>query len=183
MWRIELTGLLARIGGKVADEIFIDIPQHVIVLRPIGRDVLDKADEVFQRARLAGRILTQLAQSGLQRFEDAVINMLITVADEPVESIERRTEVCHIEVAVRLQPCREEVFIFDEIADVLFAIVNRHLRVLIVVVLHKELQHLLFLFLGGIGHIFEDIAHLVVGEKFVEDESKNIVLIFVGVNL
>ena len=90
MRRIELARLLAGIGGEVANEIFIDIAQHIIVLRTVGGYVLDELDEVFQRTCLACWVLAQLAQTCLQCLEDAVIDRLVVGADQSVERVE-----CH----------------------------------------------------------------------------------------
>ena len=44
MWCVELASLLAGIGGEVANQILIDVAQHVVVLRAIGGDVLYQLD-------------------------------------------------------------------------------------------------------------------------------------------
>ena len=77
MGRIELTRFLSCIGCEIADEIFIDIAQHIIVLRTVGGYVLDELDEVFQCACLAGRVLSKFTKTSLQGFEDTVIYSLI----------------------------------------------------------------------------------------------------------
>lgn len=50
--RVEFPGLLARIGGEIADEVFIDVAQHVVVLPAVHGDVLDEMDEVAHGAGL-----------------------------------------------------------------------------------------------------------------------------------
>ena len=42
MGRVELTGFLSGAGGEVADEVLIDVSEHVVVLFAVGRYVLDK---------------------------------------------------------------------------------------------------------------------------------------------
>ena len=46
MRRIELAGLLTRIGSKVADEVLVDEAEHVVVLATVHRDIFDEVDEV-----------------------------------------------------------------------------------------------------------------------------------------
>ena len=124
MGGIELTCLLAGIGSKIANEVFIDVAQHIVVLRTVGRDVLDELDEVFQRTCLAGRILSEFAQTRLQGLEDAVIDRLVVGAHQAVEGVECHREVGHGKAAVGQQPRGEEVFVFNEVADVVPAIVD-----------------------------------------------------------
>ena len=44
--RVELTGLLTRIGSEVANQILIDEAEGVVVLPAVHRNVLDEVDEV-----------------------------------------------------------------------------------------------------------------------------------------
>ena len=90
MRRVELARLLAGIGSKVAYKVFVDVAKHVIVLRTVGRNVLDELYEVLQGACLACRILAKLAQSCLQSLEDTVVDSLVVGADKAVEGVK-----CH----------------------------------------------------------------------------------------
>ena len=125
--RIELTRFLAGISCKVANEILIDITKHVVVLRAVGWNVLNELYKVFQRTCLAGRILSEFAQTSLQGLEYAVIDRLVVGAYQSVERVECHREVSYGKVAVGQQPRGEEVFVFDEISDIVLAIVNDYL--------------------------------------------------------
>ena len=121
---IEFASLLAGIGCKIANQIFIYIAQHVIVLRTVGRNIPDQLDEVFQGTGLACRVFAQLAQSCLQTLEDAVIYGLVVGTDQAVEGVQRHRHIGYGKGAVGLQPCGEEVLVFDEVAYVVLAVVD-----------------------------------------------------------
>ena len=121
---IEFASLLAGIGSKIAYQIFIYIAQHIIVLRTVGRNIPDQLDEVFQGTGLACRVFPQLAQSCLQTLEDAVIHGLVVGTDQTVERVQRHRHIGNGKGAVGLQPCGEEVLVFDEVAYVVLAVVD-----------------------------------------------------------
>ena len=68
---IEFASLLAGIGCKIANQIFIYIAQHIIVLRTVGRNIPDQLDEVFQGAGLACRVFAQECE----KLGDYVVNV------------------------------------------------------------------------------------------------------------
>jgi len=45
---IEFSGLFPGIGCKVTDEVFIYIPQHVIILASIGRNIFYQLNQILQ---------------------------------------------------------------------------------------------------------------------------------------
>lgn len=83
--RVEFPGLLARIGGEIADEVFIDVAQHVVVLPAVHGDVLDEMDEVAHGAGLGAGAVPQMAQTGLEGLEDALKEFPVVVAEEAGE--------------------------------------------------------------------------------------------------
>lgn len=85
MRRIKLTGLLARIGGEVADEILVDKAKHIVVLAPIHRNVLDEVDEITSSLGPTPCVGAKLGETGLQRVEDAVEDALAGGVDITVK--------------------------------------------------------------------------------------------------
>ena len=55
--RIELAGLLARIRGELRDQVFVNVPQHVIVLARAHGDGLDKVNEIAHGLRLGASVV------------------------------------------------------------------------------------------------------------------------------
>ena len=114
--RVELTGFLARIGGKVGNKIFIDVAQHIVVLLAIGGNVADELDEILQGACLCRRALAKLLQASPKRVEDALIHIGEVGSHESVEAVECHAQVRYAEVAAGLEPCAEKIPVLDEIA-------------------------------------------------------------------
>jgi len=44
--RIEFAGLLARVRGEVADQVFINKAEDVVILLPVHRDIFDQVDKL-----------------------------------------------------------------------------------------------------------------------------------------
>ena len=163
--RIELTGLLAGTGGEVADEVLIDVAQHVVVLRAVGRDVLDEFDETVQRLGLRIRAVAQLAEASTQRLEDAIIYRGIVLAGQTFKAVECFAQCLHGEDGIFLEPCAEQILVFDEEADVLLAFGNGIPHVRVLVVLHKFRQFVLL----PVAYLPE-VFHFGIREKLVEDK-------------
>ena len=47
--RIEFAGLFARVRREVADQVFVDEAENVVILLPVHRDVFDQVDEASDR--------------------------------------------------------------------------------------------------------------------------------------
>ena len=58
---IELTGLFARIGCKVADQVLINKAQNIIVLFAISRDILNQLNQIPDCLCLAAGAVAQFA--------------------------------------------------------------------------------------------------------------------------
>ncbi|EJX10407.1 hypothetical protein EVA_01328 [gut metagenome] len=178
MRRIELTRLFPCIGSKVTDQILIHIAQHVVVLTAIGGNILDQFDKPFQRLGLCRGIGTQFAQSGLQGFEDVLIHTLVLRTHQAVETVEGCTQVAHVEIAVALQPSAKEVLVLDKVADVVLTEINHHHHLLVIVIFYKVRQ----VFIRPVIFILQ-VAHLIVRKELVENQAKDIILVFVCLNL
>ena len=61
MRRVELARLFTRIGGKHADEIFVDQAEHVVTLPVIHGDVLDELEELADSLGLLCGGISELA--------------------------------------------------------------------------------------------------------------------------
>ncbi len=71
MRRIELSCFLSGIGGKLADKIFVDEAEHVVILPTIHRNVLDECQQVCNGTGLFLVGSTEFLQSRLQGFKDS----------------------------------------------------------------------------------------------------------------
>ena len=144
--RIELARLLAGTGCKVADEVFIDVAQHIVVLRAVGRDVLDELDKPLQCLGLRTRVVAQLAESLAQGLEDAVIYTGVVLAHQSLKTAESLAERLHAEPGV-VDPSAEEILVLDEEADMLLTFLDGIVHVLlhlgIVAYLHEFRQFIL----------------------------------------
>lgn len=70
MRRVELTGLFTGISGKIADEVFINKAENIVVLLAIGRDILNKLNQFADCLGLIAGAVTKFAQTGFQRIEN-----------------------------------------------------------------------------------------------------------------
>ena len=68
---VELSGFLSGIGGKLADKVFVDEAEHVVVLTTVHRNVLDERQQVSYRTGLFLVGSTELLQTRLQGFKDS----------------------------------------------------------------------------------------------------------------
>ena len=139
---VEFTGLLARIGGKIADEIFVNESEHVIILTAIHRNVLNEINQVSCGLGLAPRIGAKLGKSGLQGVENTVEHSLTRWIDVAGERRKRITHVGNLEIVALFDPCGKQVVIGDEVAAlILYAFHN------VRIILRKQQQ----VILGEIG--------------------------------
>ena len=88
--RVELTGLLTRIGSEVANQIFVNEAEGIVILPAVHRNVLDEVDE--GEHTLAGWI------------------------DVAFKSGKRITYVGDGEIALAGNPCGEQVVVGDKVA-------------------------------------------------------------------
>lgn len=169
---VELAGLLAGVGGEVADEVLVDEAQHVVVGPAVHRDVLDEVDEVAGGLGLAARIGAQLGEARLQRVEDAVEDALAGRVDIAAEGGESVAYVRYLEVSALCHPGGEEVAVGDEVAALALDELDR-----LLVVFHQAGQVLL----GEVARL--QAGNLGLGKELVEDESQNVVLVLVSFDL
>lgn len=173
--RIKFACLLAGTGGEIADEKFIDIAEYVVVLGAVGGDVLDEIDEFPESFGLRSGVVAELAETFTQGFEDAAINGGKVGIQKAVEIAQCRAQRGNIEVGIFPEPGGEEVFIGNEEADFVLAFLDGLFHVFIIVVFH-EVHEFFFLPATVLGEVF----HFGVGDKLIEDETEDIVFIFVG---
>ena len=165
---VELTRLLAGVCGELADQVFINEAKHIIVLLAVHGNVLDQVDQVADCFRAAGSAVAQLGQSGFQRLEDFVKDLFVIGIDEPAESGKRIGDVGDVENLSHGQPRGEQILICDEVAHVVADVLHG------VVVLFRERLDILLL-----KALLFQIAYFLVGEKFVKDKTKNIILVLI----
>ena len=169
---VELAGLLAGVGGEVADEILVDEAQHVIIGPAVHRDILDEVDEITSGLGLAPCVGAKLGETGLQRVEDFVKDTLACRVDIAAKGGKRVAHVRYLEVAALCHPSGEEVVVSDKVAALALDELDR-----LLVVFHQAGQVLL----GEVAYL--QAGNLGLGQELVEDESQNVVLVLVSLDL
>lgn len=166
--RVELSRFLASVGGEVTDEVLVNEAEYVVVLATVHRDVLDEVDEVASGLGLAPCVSAELGETGPQRVEDAVEDTLAGRVNVAAKGIEGVANVRNLEVAALGDPSGEEVLVGDEVAAFTLDELDR-----LLIAFHEAWQ----IFLSEITRL--QAGDFGFGEKLVEDEAQDIVLVFV----
>lgn len=169
---VKLAGFLAGVSGDVADEVLVDEAEHVVVLPAVHRDILDEVDEVASGLGPAWIISSQLGEARLQRVEDAVEDTLACRVYIAAKGGKRVAHVRYLEVAALCHPSGEEVVVSDKVAALALDELDR-----LLVVFHQAGQVLL----GEVSRL--QAGNLGLGQELVEDESQNVILVLVSLNL
>ena len=170
--RVELAGLLACIGGEIADEVLVDETKHVIILTPIHRNVFNEINQISRGLGLASRVGAKFGKSGLQRVENTIEHFPMRRIDIAGERRKRITHIGNLEIVALLDPCGKQVVIGDEVAALTLHEFH-NVRIIL-----RELRQLLVSKITGFQ------AHqLGFGKELVEDEAKNVILVFVRLDL
>ena len=167
--RVELAGLLACVCCKVADQIFVDKAENIIILLAVHGNVFDEIDQVANGLCPRTGAFTQFGQAGLQRSKDAVKHLFVVRVDQSTECLQCYRHIIGLEVTAFTDPCGKQIFIGDKIADILpngiqrFDIVFGQIRQIFVcpVVLFQPFNFL-------------------VRQKFIKHEAQNVILVLVG---
>ncbi len=69
---VELAGLLAGVGREVADQVLVDVAEHIVALLAVHRDVADELQQRADRLGLRPGGVPQLREAGLEGVEDLV---------------------------------------------------------------------------------------------------------------
>ena len=96
--RVELPCLLARVGGKVGNEVLVDVAEHVVTLPAVHRDVLYKAQKPADGLGTRTRGVTQLGQARLQRLENVVEDIAVVGINQAAKGRECLGHVGDVEV-------------------------------------------------------------------------------------
>lgn len=86
VWRVKLACFFTRIGGKHADQIFVNEAKDIIALTTIHGDVFDQMDELADGLSLLGGGVTEFAQASFKRFENAIEQAFVFRVNQAVES-------------------------------------------------------------------------------------------------
>ena len=86
---VEFPGLLARIRGELANQIFVDEAQHIVVIASIRRHILDDIQQLRDRLCPRPARLAQVGDLAVERIEDLVKDRLEFRRNVPRKSIER----------------------------------------------------------------------------------------------
>ena len=89
--------------------------------------------------------------------------MSVVRTDQAVEAVERSAQVGHAKFRIGLQPCAEQIFVFNEVADVISAIFHHHDCFLVFMIFYKCHNILI-----SPSDTFQ-IVHLIVLQEFIED--------------
>ena len=79
---IKLSRFLAGIGGKVGNQIFVYEAKYIIVLRGVGRDILDELQQLEYGLGLFGGGASKFAQPCVERMEYLVEYLLVVFVDK-----------------------------------------------------------------------------------------------------
>ena len=171
MGRIKLAGLLPGVGGKIADEIFVDETENIIILLAVHRNILDKINQIADGLCPCARGLPQFRKPGLERGKNIVEHFLVGRVDKPAES---RQCVCDIfggKVNPLGNPTGEKIVVGDKVSKVFPNALYR------LAVLLGKLRKVLIC-----PVIFPQIPDLFIRKKLIKNEAEYVVLIFVRLN-
>jgi hypothetical protein len=121
---VELARLFAGIGGKHADEVFIDEAEHIVALAAIHGNVFDELDQLADGLSLLGGGVAQLAQAGFKGFENALEKALVVRVNQATKGRQGIAHMGDIEVALCSIQVENRVRVGDEVADVALDVVN-----------------------------------------------------------
>ena len=117
MRRVKLPGLFSRVGRKVADQIFVNKAQDIVVLFAVGGDILNQLNQLADGFGLAAGGVAKFAQAGFQGVENFAENLFLCFADQAVERGESGSDIIHGEAAALCQPGGEEMLVGDKIPE------------------------------------------------------------------
>ena len=69
---VKLTSFFACIGGKVADQVFVNETQNVVILPAIHRDIFNESEESPDRFGLRTGAVPKFGEPCLQRIKNFV---------------------------------------------------------------------------------------------------------------
>ena len=117
--RVELARLFSGIGGKHADEVFVNEPQNVVVLPAVHGDDIYQLDKIADGLCLRAGAVAKLGKPGLQGIKNAVEDFFVRGVNEAAEGRERVAYIGHVKVSAHFKPGGEQVFVGDKVAYVL----------------------------------------------------------------
>ena len=121
---VELTGFLTCVRGEVGDKIFVNEAENVVVFATVGRNILDKLEQVVDGFGLRSGAFTELTETILQSIEDTFVDFLMCGANKPSEAIERIANVSNTEVRIGSNPSREQIGIGYEVAEIVLTLLD-----------------------------------------------------------
>ena len=111
-------GSLAEDSARFLDNKRIEA-QNIVILLAIHRNIFDKIDQVTNRLCPCARAFAQLRQTCLQRCKNTVKYLLVVRVDQAAKRLKCDRHIVGFEVAALTDPCGEQIFIGDEVADIL----------------------------------------------------------------
>ena len=171
MRRVELPRFFARIGRKIADQIFIDEAENIIILSAIHGNVFYQINQIADGFGARAGSFSQFGQTGFQRFENTLKYFFMMRIDVPVKSGNGIRYVRSGKIHTLGYPCGKKAVIRYEVANIL----SNHLHgfSIILIQLNKILIRPI---------VFFQKLHFFIRKEFIKYKTKNIVLIFISLN-
>ena len=172
MRSIKLTCFLSCIGSKLTDKVLIDESKHIVVLSSIHRYILYQRKKITHSTSLLCIRSAQLLQASLQCVEYSRKHLLVSRRYQSCKSRQGITYIGNLEIKVFACPSGIKVVISNEIAQI--------------VLYPIDCFRIFFFELAQIS-ICEIIVfckpNFLFGKKLIKNEAKNIVLVFISLNL
>lgn len=121
---VKLACLFPGISGEHAYEIFVDEAEHIVALPAIHGDVLDELNQLADGLGLLCGGVAKFAQAGFKRLKNALEETLVVRVYKATEGRQRIAHMGYIEVSFVLDPCRKQMLVGNEVADVAFNVFN-----------------------------------------------------------
>ena len=77
MRRVKLSRLFPGVRGKIANQVFVDEAENIIVLFPIHWNILNQLNQIADRLCTRSGCIAQLGKAGIQRIKDFLEYLLV----------------------------------------------------------------------------------------------------------
>ena len=107
VWRVEFSCLFACVCCEVADEVFVDESEYVVVLGIICRDVFDEFEQFEDCFGACAVCLAEFAQTGLESIEYFVEDSVVSLVYVPFEGKKGVRDLRCVKLRTGSNPYRE----------------------------------------------------------------------------
>ena len=102
---VKFTCFFTSVGCKIADEVFINKAEDIIVLFAICRNILNQLDEITNSFCLVVCVITKFAQTGFQSIEDLAKHLFLCVADQTIKCRKSGSNIVDSKTISLGEPC------------------------------------------------------------------------------